>query len=226
MEVLVRGPRDVRGTLDGSDDGDGSGCVVACPPHPKHRGSRSDERLRAVADALVDRDVDCLRIDYGPWARGDGEVRDAVAAVRHAREELGYDRVALFGYSFGGCVALLAAADLAAADPADDPRSGSDADTRTTDQSAVGDTVTAVSVLAPAHRLSAELDAVAAVESLAGPLQAVYGARDTTVDWGPVVDAIRQQGGDVVELPADHFFVGQAGAVADEVAPFLARALA
>jgi hypothetical protein len=195
MDVLVGGGRDVRGTLDGDA---GGGCVVACPPHPQHRGSRSDERLRAVSDALVTRGVDCLRIDYGPWADGEGEVRDAVAAVSHARAELGYGRVGLFGYSFGGAVSLIAAEESEGA---------------------------AVSVLAPAHRLSPQLDAVEAVRSLSAPLQVVYGTRDTTVEWEPVVDAVRERGGDVVGLPADHFFVGQAGTVADSVGPFLVEAL-
>jgi hypothetical protein len=197
MEVLVHGGRDVRATLDG-DTGDA--CVVACPPHPQHRGSRSDERLRAVSRALVDAGVDCLRIDYGPWAEGVGEVTDAINAVSHAHDELGYGRVGLFGYSFGGAVSLLAATECAA-------------------------DVRAVSVVAPADRLSSELDAVAAVKTLSIPLQVVAGRRDTTVEWERVAAAAREQGGDVVELPADHFFVGQAGTVADRVGPFLVDAL-
>ncbi|WP_318568454.1 dienelactone hydrolase family protein [Salinigranum marinum] len=197
MDVVVGGVRDVRATLDG---GAGAACVVACPPHPQHGGSRSDGRLRAVSDALVERELDCLRIDYGPWTDGAGEVRDARASIRHCREVLGYDRVGLFGYSFGGAVALLAAAEG-------------------------GAELAAVSALAPAHRLAADLDAATAAGSLAVPTQVVAGARDTTVEWEPVVDAVRERGGDVVELPADHFFVGQAESVADAVAPFLAAAL-
>jgi hypothetical protein len=214
MDVLVGGGRDVRATLDGDPDG---ACVVACPPHPQHRGSRSDERLRAVSEALVDRGVGCLRIDYGPWAEGVGEVRDAVSAVHHARDERGSDRLALFGYSFGGCVALCAAAELVGA--------GREADGPGDAAEAAGAEVAAVSALAPARRLSGGPDAVAAVGSLAVPLQVVYGARDTTVEWEPVADAVRERGGGVVELPADHFFVGRAGRVAERVAPFLAEAL-
>jgi alpha/beta superfamily hydrolase len=153
-----------------------------------------------VSDALVASRVDCLRIDYGPWAEGTGEVRDVEAAVTHCREALAYERVALFGYSFGGAAALLAA--------------------RAVD-------VGAVSTLAPARRLSSDpdLDAAAAASSLSVPLQVVCGTRDTTVDCRPVVAAVRERGGDVVELPADHFLVGQAATVADHVAPFLADAL-
>ncbi|WP_380678826.1 alpha/beta hydrolase [Salinigranum sp. GCM10025319] len=216
MDVIVGSSRDVRATLDGDA---GEACVVACPPHPRQRGSRSDERLRAVSDALVDRGVDCLRIDYGPWAEGKGEVRDAVAALDHCVDELGYDRIGLFGYSFGGCVALLAAAGGIAADD--------DAERKAQLEDHAGGEfeIAAVSALAPDRRLSADLDVVAATRSLTIPMQVVYGARDTTVDWEPVADAVRDRGGAVVELPADHFFVGQAGTVAERIAPFLVDAL-
>ena len=220
MDVIVGGPRDVRATLDGDT---GTACVVACPPHPQQRGSRSDERLRAVSDALVDRGVDCLRLDYGPWAEGAGEVRDAVAALDHCVDELEYDRVGLFGYSFGGCVALLAAARVGPGGDGTAGGDGDDADRETDVENRIE--VAAVSALAPDRRLSADLDAVAAARALTIPTQVVSGARDTTVDWEPVADAVRDRGGEVVELPADHFFVGQAGTVAERVAPFLVAAL-
>jgi alpha/beta superfamily hydrolase len=124
--VLVPGGRDVRATLDDPDDagGDSAGgddggvgdddrerapaCVVACPPHPQHGGRRSDRRLRAVSDALVERGVACLRFDYGPWDEGVGERDDAANALAWAVDR--YERVGLFGYSFGASVALQAAA--------------------------------------------------------------------------------------------------------------------
>ena len=220
MDVIVGGPRDVRATLDGDT---GTTCVVACPPHPQQRGSRSDERLRAVSDSLVDRGVDCLRIDYGPWAEGEGEVRDAVAALRHCVAELGYDRIGLFGYSFGGCVALLSAARGTGV--GDGTAGGDRAEADREPVVGHGVVVAAVSALAPDRRLSAGLDAVAAARALTIPTQVVYGSRDTTVNWEPVAEAVRDRGEEVVELPADHFFVGQAGAVAERVAPFLVAAL-
>lgn len=189
----IPGARDVRASLDEPDSGTDR-VVVACPPHPQHGGNRQDRRLRAVADELTDRGIACLRFDYGDWDGGYGECEDARNALRWATER--YESVGLFGFSFGGCIALLAAVSV------DVP-------------------VRAVVALAPADRISPDLDAVAAVGEIECPVRIVYGTRDTTVDSVPVADAARDRGGDVVELPADHFFVGQSGNVADVVVEFL-----
>jgi alpha/beta superfamily hydrolase len=202
-------PREVRATLDVPADldpveaGDGrpgpSACVVACPPHPQHGGSRSDARLRAVADALVERGVACLRFDYGPWDEGRGERRDAACAVDWASER--YERVGLFGYSFGGAVALGVAADRAG------------------DDSGV---LSAVAVLAPARTLPDGSDAVAAVGTVAVPTLVLSGECDETVEWEPVVERASAAGHTVETVAADHGFVGKHDRVADIVAPFLA----
>jgi len=198
-EVLIPGGRDVRATRDTVDAGEGAtGCVVACPPLPQHRGHRGDDRLVAVSDELTARSLDCLRFDYGDWDEGYGEREDARNAVRWAAER--YDRVGLFGYSFGGAMALLAAATV-------------DRD------------VGAVSVLAPAAALTADLNAAAAFDDLDCPTQVIYGTRDDTADSAPVVDRARERGDDVVELSADHFFLGKHDLIGDAVATFLADAL-
>lgn len=193
-DVLVPGARDVRGTLDNAGGAsDAEAVVVACPPHPQYGGRRTDSRLRAVSDALAPA-VACLRFDYGGWAEGEGELADAGNALGWARER--FDRVGVFGYSFGGAVALLAAAR---AEPAP----------------------AAVSALAPAARLSADLDAAAALDDLACPAQVIYGERDTTADWEPVVERAREAGAEVVGMSSDHHFVGQHGKAAETVTSFL-----
>lgn len=164
--------------------------VVACPPHPQHGGARSDPRLRAVSDALAP-DIACLRFDYGPWDEGRGERTDAENACAWAADR--YDRVALFGYSFGGGVALVAT------DPA----------------------VDAVAALAPVDRLDDGTDVTAAVTRIDAPLWVGYGTRDTTVDAEGVAATARDAGGTVETFPADHFFVGQEVRVGDRVAAFL-----
>jgi alpha/beta superfamily hydrolase len=199
--VLVPGTRDVRATFD-APSGGAEACVVACPPHPQFGGSRTDRRLRAVADALVDRGVACLRFDYGDWDEGYGEREDARNAVRWAGER--YDAVALFGYSFGGCQALLAGATVDVA-------------------------LRAVAALAPASRIADDLDAVAALDDIvdAGvPVQVVYGERDEVADWRPVVERARERDCDVVAMGADHHFVGQDAKVATHVTEFLRPLLA
>lgn len=189
-DVVVPGARDVRGTLDHPD---GERAVVACPPHPQFGGNRTDRRLTAVAEALADRDVATLRIDYGEWDEGRGEQADVENALAWARER--YPRVALFGYSFGSMMALRAAVET---DPA------------------------AVSALAPDAGVADD------VEDLPCPAQVLYGTRDDTVDWAPVVERAREANDagrdppiDLVECSADHHFVGQHGKVARNVADFL-----
>src|SRR6056297_2424980 len=103
--VVVPGGREVVGRLD-SPDADSA--VVACPPHPQHGGSRSDPRLGAVSDALAP-EVACLRFDYGEWDDQRGPAlctADAEHALAWAADR--FERVGLFGYSFGGGVALRA----------------------------------------------------------------------------------------------------------------------
>lgn len=195
--VRVPGPRAVEATLDepGADAADPGACVVACPPHPQMGGRRTDTRLTAVSDHLTDNGVACLRFDYGPWDEGRGERTDAASALDWAADR--YDTVALFGYSFGSAVTLLVAAgrrDLAC-----------------------------VSALAPPSRLSddADADVVAALDDVAVPAQVVYGERDTTVDWEPVVERAHEFGFAVESMSADHHFVGQSGKLGELVGEFL-----
>jgi alpha/beta superfamily hydrolase len=191
----ISGTREVLSTIDGPEDADA--CVVACPPHPQMGGSRTDARLRAVGDALGERGIACLRIDYGPWDEGEAEQGDVRDALAWARGE--YETVGLFGYSFGAGVGLLAAAE-AAPGPA------------------------AVAVLAPPATIVDDGDVVAAVDGLADrqiPGQVAYGERDTTVDWDAIVEAAGERGWPTEGVPGDHFFVGQHDRIASLASEFL-----
>lgn len=189
--IVVPSDRDVRGTLDRPE---ANRCVVACPPHPQMGGDRSDARLRAVSDALA---CACLRIDYGAWDGGPGELSDVLDACAWARGE--FDAVGLFGYSFGGCLALVASAR----------------------ESAAGRPPFAVAALAPAASITDEIDAVAAIQGIDCPVAIVYGERDSTADAEAVAARVREEGGTVEPVSADHFFVGQADKVAGRIATFL-----
>jgi alpha/beta superfamily hydrolase len=206
--VLIPGGRDVRATLDtaagdgggvGGDANDGSradSVVVACPPHPQHGGHRGDERLTAASDALTGRGIDCLRFDYGDWDEGYGESTDADNAVAWAVEH--YERVGLFGFSFGGTVALVTAAS----------RPG----------------LAGVCALAPTARLNPDADAVAALDDLVDlgvPARILYATRDSTADWEPVVERAEELGIETEAFESDHFFVGRSGDVGDSAAAFL-----
>jgi alpha/beta superfamily hydrolase len=189
--IVVPSDRDVRGTLDTPES---DTCVVACPPHPQMGGTRTDSRLQAVSDAL---DCACLRFDYGAWDEGPGELADTRDAYAWARGR--YERVGLFGYSFGGCLALVAAAR----------------------ESDAGVPPFAVAALAPATDLTDDIDAVAAIDDIDCPVGIVYGERDTTVDAAAVAEQVEAHGGMVEAIGADHFFVGQSAKVAETVADFL-----
>ena len=201
--VLVPGARDVRGTLDRArDETDGPDetdtCVVACPPHPQHRGHRGDERLRAVSDALGEQGIDCLRFDYGDWDEGYGERADVRNAIQWANDR--YETVGLFGFSFGGTLSLLVASER--------------------------DEITGVAALAPTAKIDDTLDAAAAVPDIDCPKLIVYGTRDEVADWKPVVEAFEKTEAETVEtetteLAADHFFVGQSDKVAEAVGSWL-----
>jgi len=201
--VILPGARDVRGRLDeATAGGESDAAVVACPPHPQQGGSRSDPRIRAAADALCERGIDCLRFDYGPWDEGVGERADARDAVAWAIER--YDAVGLFGYSFGASIALLAAAGDDETDLAE---------------------LRALSALAPTARLGPDLDAVAALDRVDCPAQVIVGERDDTVDWEPVVECAAGLDLAVERLPADHFFAGRHDRVGELAAAFLAPEL-
>jgi predicted NAD/FAD-dependent oxidoreductase len=73
--------------------------------------------------------------------------------------------------------------------------------------------------------LTEDLDAAAALASITVPVQVVYGERDDTADWEPVVDRAGELGARVEELPADHFFVGQQEKAGDRVCGFFTDAL-
>ncbi|MFD1568675.1 dienelactone hydrolase family protein [Halolamina litorea] len=206
--IRLPSARDVRATLDTAstaEDG-ASACVVACPPHPQQRGHRGDERLVAISDRLTSAGVDCLRFDYGDWDEGYGELGDTYTAVEWVSER--YERVGLTGFSFGGCLTLLAAGGTAV--------DGSAAATPDLD---------AVAALAPPSRLNDDLLAVPAMERIDAPATVVYGERDDIADWEPVVQEAERLGWETTALSADHFFVGRAGEVGDAVGGFLLGSL-
>ncbi|MFT4948345.1 MAG: alpha/beta superfamily hydrolase [Natronomonas sp.] len=198
--LRIQGPRELKATLDTPEGSDIDAIVVACPPHPQMGGDRRDARLRAVGEGLCARGVACLRVDYGPYDEGRAERRDARGALSWARER--YDHTGVFGYSFGAGVCLLAAAEACEA----------------------GATPAAVSALAPPAS-SGGASVAEAVDRVTSPLQVVYGERDGTVDWGPVVERARECDASVTGVPADHFFVGQQQTVAQQVTDVFTAAL-
>lgn len=191
------GSRAVRTSLDEAEEPADS-AVVACPPHPQFGGDRHDSRLTAVGEAVATAGFDCLRIDYGDWDEGRGERADALTALEWTSER--YERVALFGYSFGATVALAAAVETSTEPTASQP--------------------VAVSALAPAAEAVAGFDP-GTLDRIDYPGQVVYGERDDTATWQPIVERANELGWAVEAMPADHFFVSQRQRVGNCVTAFL-----
>jgi uncharacterized protein len=91
--------------------------LVFCHPHPKMGGTMNAPLLLAMRDAMVSRGWAVLRFNFrgiggseGGASTGVEEVADARGALARLRRELGDSPVAIAGWSFGGAVALRAAA--------------------------------------------------------------------------------------------------------------------
>ncbi|QZA87445.1 dienelactone hydrolase family protein [Salinarchaeum sp. IM2453] len=189
--VSIPGVRSVRAALDGSG---GPAVVIACPPHPQQGGTRSDPRLQSVADALNNRGIDCLRIDYGSWDQGIGEQTDTKNAVKWANNN--YQTVGLFGYSFGAALTLLVAAQ---------------------------NNLNGAAALAPPTSLASGDNINAALQSITCPVLICYGEYDTTVDWQPLVNQQLNSNVQTTGFPADHLFTGHHHSAAATIADFFLR---
>jgi len=201
--VLLDGGRDARGTHETVAE-EADAIVVACPPHPDYGGTRHDPRLRAVADGLLAGGVDCLRLDYGASDEGIGERLDTERAVAWAADR--FERVGLFGYSFGATIALTAATNCPAL-------AGVAALAPSPTCPAAGTAHAAVDAADGSNT-----DAIAALTVLAArgcPAQVISASRDATVDSRPVVDAARELAFETVALDTDHAFTGCLETVAD-----------
>jgi len=166
------------------------------PAAPQQRGHRGDERLTAVSNALTDRGSTAFGSTTVTGTK-DTASTDADNTVGWAVER--YERVGLFGFSFGG-------------------RSRSSrrrpAPTRR------------VCALAPTARLNPDVDAVAVLDDLIDlsvPTRILYATRDSTADWEPVVERAKELGIETIGFESDHFFVGRAGDVGRKWGRFSGR---
>jgi alpha/beta superfamily hydrolase len=90
---------------------------VVCHPHPLHGGTMTNKVAYTLARTMNDLRVPAVRFNYrgvgtseGQYADGIGETEDALAAIAWARKRWPGAQLWLAGFSFGGAVALRAAA--------------------------------------------------------------------------------------------------------------------
>lgn len=180
-----------------------AGCVV-CHPHPLYGGDMHNPVVVAVTAALREAGIATLRFDFrgtgesdGIHSGGDGEVKDAGAALDALASEAGVARLAMAGYSFGAWIA----ARLASLDPRP----------------------SAVAAIAPPLGM---VDP-ASIPSSPTPLLLLAGDRDSScpVEAMEGLAATRPSCRASVLRNADHFLGGREREAAAEAVRFLAAAL-
>jgi alpha/beta superfamily hydrolase len=92
--------------------------AVLLHPHPLHGGTMDNKVVTTLARTFTELGVANLRFNFrgvgaseGSYARGEGEVEDALAAIEWLRRQRPGDAIWLAGFSFGAYVALRVAAE-------------------------------------------------------------------------------------------------------------------
>jgi alpha/beta superfamily hydrolase len=91
--------------------------AVVCHPHPLHGGTLDNKVVYTVARAFEERGVPAIRFNFrgvgtsaGQYDEGIGETEDALAVIAYGRQRWPGAALWLGGFSFGGAVAIHAAA--------------------------------------------------------------------------------------------------------------------
>lgn len=102
--------------LESPGAGEPTGSAVICHPHPEHGGTMQNKVAHTLARAFVAKGFAALRFNFrgvgeseGKFDEGEGEVEDALAAVRMMKDRMGAGNLWLAGFSFGAAIAIHAA---------------------------------------------------------------------------------------------------------------------
>lgn len=112
IEALIETPAD--GPADG---GTPQRFGVVCHPHPLYGGTLDNKVVYTLARACVELGVPTIRFNFrgvgasaGQYDEGRGETADALGVIAYGRERWPGASLWLAGFSFGGAVAVRAAA--------------------------------------------------------------------------------------------------------------------
>ncbi len=166
-----------------------SALLVVCHPHPLHGGTMDNKVVQTIARAGLQLGWRVLRFNYrgvgasaGVWDEGRGEVEDALAVIAAGRAEAPGLPLMLAGFSFGGYVAVAAAARLA-----EPPQR--------------------LALVAPSTQRQ-QVPPIA--EPLRADTVVIHGEDDEVVPLAATLDWVRPQGLPVTVVPAGgHFFHGR-----------------
>jgi alpha/beta superfamily hydrolase len=117
-KVSLAGPAgNIEAMVETPPDADGRRIAVICHPHPVYGGTMTNKVVHMLAKSYNDLGVTAVRFNFrgvgmsdGAFDDGRGETLDTLAVIQWALERAPGARLWLGGFSFGGAVALRAAA--------------------------------------------------------------------------------------------------------------------
>lgn len=109
----------LEGMLETPQDADAARIAVICHPHPVYGGTMTNKVVHMLAKSFNELGVATVRFNYrgvgasdGAFDDGRGETLDTLAVVRWAQARSPGAKLWLAGFSFGGAIALKAAAQI------------------------------------------------------------------------------------------------------------------
>ncbi len=118
--LSIEGPAGtLEGLLETPTEADVESLAVICHPHPVYGGTMTNKVVHMLAKAFNELRVPAIRFNYrgvgaseGTYDDGRGETLDTLAIARWAKSRWPQASIWLGGFSFGGAVALRAAAQI------------------------------------------------------------------------------------------------------------------
>jgi len=119
-KLSLTGPAgNLEGMLETPQDADAARIAVICHPHPVYGGTMTNKVVHMLAKSFNELGVATVRFNYrgvgasdGAFDDGRGETLDTLAVVRWAQARSPGAKLWLAGFSFGGAIALKAAAQI------------------------------------------------------------------------------------------------------------------
>jgi alpha/beta superfamily hydrolase len=116
--VRIAGPAgEIEAIVDRPADAEPAGVAVVCHPHPVYGGTMTNKVAHVLAKSFNEAGMAAVRFNFrgvgasaGTYDEGNGETDDAVAVLDWAVQQWPAAPAWLAGFSFGGAIALRAAA--------------------------------------------------------------------------------------------------------------------
>jgi alpha/beta superfamily hydrolase len=116
--AIIPGPAgDLEAVIDYAQGAKATEIAVVCHPHPLHGGTMTNKVAHMLAKSFNAAGITAIRFNFrgvgrsaGSYADGIGETEDALAVIEWARARWSGAAVSVAGFSFGGAVAIRAAA--------------------------------------------------------------------------------------------------------------------